>query len=140
MGYVNSKELEACWGRWLRHERQADWESLADGIYKVCLGVATQFHPRTDDEQTDLANHAFCVTMDKIIARKLVFDPGRAPVFNLLTTTVFRILYTYKTTEKRKNARIIRFGRKAFENLSLLEPPGTSIETRRVPFCQVCAR
>jgi len=140
MAYVDTKMLEANWSQCLlthpyhRTNSRRAWKTLSDDVYKICRGVATQFHPQSEDELDELAHHAFAHTMGKIRAGTLTFTPGRAPVFNLLTTAVFRCLYTHKTTEKRKNSKIVKYGRRAFENLSHFNEPQTGrILTCRTP-------
>jgi hypothetical protein len=136
MAYVDTKKLEGCWTKWNQTRSSKSWATLSDDIYKICRGVATQFHPRSDEELLELAHHAFVHVMNRIRQGLLTFTPGRAPVFNLLTTAVFRCLYTYKTTEKRKNRKIIRYGRRAFENLSYFndQPVNGRIIACRTPF------
>lgn len=137
--YVDTKQLEACWGRWNKTSSKEAWRMLSDGVYKICCGVATQFHPQSEDEHLELAHHAFALTMHRIKIGMLAFTPGKAPVFNLLTTAVFRILYSYKTSEKRKSSKIVRYGRRAFENLSLYgEPRSGRIITCRSPLVKHC--
>jgi len=47
-----------------------------------------------EDEQLDLASDALLQVTNKLVSGKLVYMPGRAPVFNLLTTTTYRIMYS----------------------------------------------
>ena len=100
--YVDSKELEEWWAGWLVTDDPYAWEKMSDMIYRICHGIATHFNPRDDEEHTELRHDAFMTTMEKIKLGKLRFDPGRAPVFNLLTTTVFRQLYSKMNKEKRR--------------------------------------
>lgn len=117
MGYVDTKELQQIWTEWNKKNSPRAWEQLSDGVYKICYGVATQFHPQSDDEHSELAHHAFAQTMDKIRDGRLAFIPGKAPVFNLLTTAIFNCLYSLKTSEKRRNNKIVKYGQQALENL-----------------------
>lgn len=105
--YADSAELEAHWARWLaakaRNEDDPEsWRLLQEGIYKICQGVATQFNPKDDDEHLELSHETFMLTIEKIAAGRLVFKPGKAPVFNLLTTTIFRHLYSLKNKQNRR--------------------------------------
>jgi len=77
------------------------WRDLTSMIYKICCGVALNFRPPNDDIKDELIHEAFTHTLIKIRRGKLRFDPGRAPAFNLLTTTIFRIMYSIKNKEKR---------------------------------------
>ena len=99
--YVNSKELEEFWTGWLVTGCDIAWEQMSSMIYRMCEGIATKFNPSSEEEHTEHAHDAFIMTMDKIMRGKLRFDPGRAPVFNLLTTTIFRHLYSKMNKQKR---------------------------------------
>lgn len=100
--YVDSDDLEACWAKWLKEEDTASWEELAGYVYKICEGVAVHFNPKDKEEHAELCHETFVLTIEKIKNRKLVFEPGRAPVFNLLTTTIFRHLYSLKNKDNRR--------------------------------------
>jgi hypothetical protein len=105
--YADSAELERHWARWLAakakdEEDPESWKLLQEGIYKICQGVATQFNPKDDDEHLELSHETFMLTIDKIANGRLVFKPGKAPVFNLLTTTIFRHLYSLKNKQNRR--------------------------------------
>ena len=100
--YVDSDDLEACWAQWLKDENEASWEELTTYVYKICEGVAVHFNPKDKEEHAELAHETFVLTIEKIKNRKLVFEPGRAPVFNLLTTTIFRHLYSLKNKDNRR--------------------------------------
>lgn len=92
--YVDSDELERIWGHWLDTGSSESWERLNLDVYKICHGIVRNFHPKTEEEHTDLAHEAFIITMNKIKSGKLKFVAGKAPVFNLLTTSIFRNLYS----------------------------------------------
>jgi hypothetical protein len=100
--YVDSKALEESWTKWLSDHDDESWDKLLDGIYKICYGVAIHFHPRDEDEHNELAHEAFILTAAKIKDGRLTFTPGKAPVFNLLTTTVFRHLYSKMNKDSRR--------------------------------------
>ena len=100
--YVDSDDLEACWANWLDTEDSDSWEELTGYVYKICKGVAVHFNPKNAEEHDELAHETFVLTIEKIKNRKLVFEPGRAPVFNLLTTTIFRHLYSLKNKDNRR--------------------------------------
>lgn len=80
---------------------QISWDELTAMIYKVCCGVVLNFRPPSGDIRDELIHEAFTHTLTKIQRGRLKFTPGRAPVFNLLTTTIFRIMYSIKNKEKR---------------------------------------
>ncbi len=115
--YVDSKELEEWWAGWLITCDQYAWEKMSSMIYQICHGIATHFNPRDDEEHAELRHDAFMTTMEKIKLGKLRFDPGRAPVFNLLTTTIFRQLYSKMNKEKRRKIHQTKYIQKiAAEN------------------------
>lgn len=116
VGYVDSKELEACWTEWLATGSDDSWGLLLDGIYKICHGVAVKFHPRDDEEHAELAHEAFVPTMLKISDGRLKFEPGRAPVFNLLTTTIFRHLYSKMNKDSRRRRIMLEYRNKLSED------------------------
>ena len=100
--YVDSDDLEACLADWLKTENPQSWEELHGYVYKICNGVAIHFNPKNEEEHMELCHETFVLTIDKIKRRKLIFDAGRAPVFNLLTTTIFRHLYSLKNKDNRR--------------------------------------
>lgn len=75
-------------------EREA-WHKMLEDINSMCSGIATKFHPSNSEELSELTNEAILQVSMKLKNHKLVYTPGRAPVFNLLTTTIFRCLYSY---------------------------------------------
>jgi len=92
--YVDSVELEEWWGGWLETGCVVAWERVGVLVFRICEGVARRFHPRDEDEFCEHVQDAFVVVLDKIGSGRLCFEPGRAPVFNLVTTTVFRVLFS----------------------------------------------
>jgi hypothetical protein len=105
--YVDTNELEKCWAHWLETEDPKSWENLQNDVYKICQGVAVRFNPRDEEEHAELSHHTFVMTIDKIKSRKLIFEPGRAPVFNLLTTTIFRHLYSLMNKNNRRRKLLL---------------------------------
>lgn len=87
----------------LNAETGKSWESMLIDINKMCLGIATRFHQKTTEEMNDLANEALLQVVNKLSSDRLVYTPGRAPVFNLLTTTIHRCMFSIMN--KRKNQR-----------------------------------
>jgi len=100
--YVDSNELEKTWAKWLNTECPKAWESLQQDVYKICQGVAVHFNPRDEEERLDLSHETYVLTIEKIKDKRLVFEPGRAPVFNFLTTTIFRHLYSLMNKRNRR--------------------------------------
>jgi hypothetical protein len=89
------------------HEIPTDesWNRLTSTIYEICRGVSLNFRPPTEDIKNELIHEAYLCILGKIERGKLKFEPGKAPVFNLLTTAIFRVMYSIKNKEKRKRER-----------------------------------
>ena len=85
------------------------WRQLSRSIYKMCLGLSLKFNPSDEDERLDLANEALLQTLTKMEHNKLVYIPGKAPVFNLLTTAIIRIMFSIKNKEKRQRVNQAKF-------------------------------
>lgn len=79
------------------------WHLMLEDINKICAGIATRFKPRTEEEHQELTNDALTQVINKLAHYRLVYKPGLAPVFNLLTTTIHRIMYSIMN--KRKTQR-----------------------------------
>lgn len=107
--YVSSKELEEWWTGWIVTEDDYAWNKLASMIYKMCEGIATKFSPRTHEEHQEHTHDAFYLVLEKIKLGKLKFTPGRAPVFNLLTTTIYRHLYSKMNKETRRKDLMVKY-------------------------------
>lgn len=78
------------------------WHAMLEDIHKICHGIAMKFKPRNEDEHSELTNEAVLQVINKLATYKLVYTPGRAPVFNLLTTTIHRILYSVMNRRKHQ--------------------------------------
>lgn len=87
----------------LEQPTEKSWHAILQDVNNMCNGIATKFNPPSEDEHVELAHDALLQVMKKLFNRKLVFTPGRAPVFNLLTTTIYRCMYSIKN--KCKNQR-----------------------------------
>ena len=73
---------------------EQSWHNMLENIRNICNGISMRFRLRNEDEQADLASDALLQVTNKLVSGKLVYMPGRAPVFNLLTTTTYRIMYS----------------------------------------------
>ena len=113
--YVDSKQLEAHWTNWLQSKDPDSWKFLLEGVYKICHGVAIHFRPQDDEEHREYTHEAFVLTIAKISDGRLKFTPGRAPVFNLLTTTIFRHLYSKMNKDSRRKAVMAELKRQFVE-------------------------
>lgn len=100
--YVDTAVLQANWTKWLDTGDLVAWKALLEGIYKICEGVSVHFNPKDEEEHLDLTHETFTMTIHKIQTGRLKFTPGRAPVFNLLTTTIMRQLYSLKNRDSRR--------------------------------------
>ena len=85
------------------------WHAVLNDINKMCHGIAIRFKQPTEEEQTDLANEALIQVMKKLVAYRLVYTPGRAPVFNLLTTTIHRCMYSIMNKRKTQRNGLQKF-------------------------------
>lgn len=86
------------------------WDLLLSDIYKICMGLTAKFYQPTLEDKTKLANDAMLQVASKLIRGKLNYTPGRAPVFNLLTTTIRRCMYTIvskDSKQKRNSAKYV---------------------------------
>jgi hypothetical protein len=109
MNYCDSTKLEEYWTKWNTSKDESARELLYGLIYQICEGVAKNFKPHSEDELRELTHEAFVLTISKIQDGRLNFTPGRAPVFNLLTTTIFRQLYSLKNRDSRRKRLYERY-------------------------------
>jgi hypothetical protein len=84
----------------LEHPTEESWHAMLRDINNMCQGIATKFNPPSVEEHMELSQEALLHVIDKLTRRKLVFTPGRAPVFNLLTTTIYRCMYSIKNKHR----------------------------------------
>jgi len=92
-----------------RKERvtMASWNDVVCDIYKMCKGISMRFNMPSEEARDELANEAALQVIRKLAAHKLTYTPGLAPVFNLLTTTIYRCIYSALSRDQRRvrNAR-----------------------------------
>jgi hypothetical protein len=84
------------------------WHAMLEDVSKICRGISTKFNLPSEEEQIDLAEDALLQVVNKLIARKLVYTPGRAPVFNLLTTTIHRCMYSIMNKRNKQKQNIFK--------------------------------
>ena len=89
-----------------RTEEQC-WHSLLDDIGQMCRGIVCKFNQPSDEAKANLANEAFLQVASKLKRGKLNYMPGRAPVFNLLTTTIHRCIYSALSKDKRQHRNLV---------------------------------
>lgn len=82
---------------------EQSWHKMLDDINKMCIGIANKFNQPTEEDRNELANEALYQVLRKLTKGKLVYTPGKAPVFNLLTTTIHRCMFSIMN--KRSNQR-----------------------------------
>jgi DNA-directed RNA polymerase specialized sigma24 family protein len=110
--YVDTIDLEEWWMGWIVTGDEYAWDQLANMIYKMCFGISCHFNPSSEEEHQDYSHETFLQTMEKIKLGKLKFIPGKAPVFNLLTTTIMRQLYSKMNKEKRRKTHMFKYAEK----------------------------
>lgn len=76
------------------------WHYMLEDINKMCQGIAIKFNLPSEEEHLDFSNEALLQVTNKLKMRKLVYTPGRAPVFNLLTTTIHRCMFSIMNRRK----------------------------------------
>ena len=126
--YVDSKVLEEYWAGWRETGDERNWDKMTEMLYLICIGKAKTFRPKDDEEHYNLANEAAIKLFEKIRNGKLKFKPtcdGGSPVFNLVTTTIYKLLCSYKNNDKRRKKNHSKYVRvivqdKAPELLSAL--------------------
>jgi hypothetical protein len=85
------------------------WHAMLDDINKMCQGIAVRFKQPSEEEQLELSNEALLQVTNKLVSYKLVYTPGLAPVFNLLTTTIHRCMYSIMNRRKTQRLGMQKF-------------------------------
>ena len=88
---------------------EISWHAMLGDIDKMCQGIAVRFKQPSEEEQLELANEALLQVTNKLISYKLVYTPGLAPVFNLLTTTIHRCMYSIMNRRKTQRQGMQKF-------------------------------
>ena len=85
----------------------SSWQDVLEDIGLMCQGIAMNFNQDSEGARHDLAQEALLQVISKLRRGKLVYIPGKAPVFNLLTTTIHRCMYSIlsRDTRQRQNLR-----------------------------------
>lgn len=76
------------------------WHLMLEDINRMCQGIAIKFNLPSDEEHIDFSHEALLQVMNKLQNKKLIYTPGRAPVFNLLTTTIHRCMFSIMNRRK----------------------------------------
>ena len=90
------------------------WGLMLTDMYHMCQGIATRFNQPSEEERNDLAHEAMHQIASKLTRGKLVYTPGRAPVFSLLTTTIHRCMYSIVNRDNRHK----RYANKLIEDIN----------------------
>jgi hypothetical protein len=96
-------------GYYLEPTTSQSWQNMLQDIAKMCNGVASKFNQQSVEETNNLASEALVQVISKIARGKLKYTPGRAPVFNLLTTTIHRCIYSVLSKDARQKKNFIAF-------------------------------
>lgn len=88
---------------------QVSWNHMTIDINNICNGIATKFKQKSDEEKTELSHETFIQVIQKITRYKLVYVPGVAPVFNLLTTTIYRCMCSIMNRRKSQREGLHKF-------------------------------
>ena len=83
------------------------WHSLLKDIAAMCAGIVCKFNQPSEEAKASLANEAFVQVASKLQRGRLKYMPGRAPVFNLLTTTIHRCIYSALSKDKRQRRNLV---------------------------------
>jgi hypothetical protein len=116
----------------------SSWHAMLEDIRKICDGIVTKFHLRSEEEQLDLAGDAFLQITNKLVSGRLVYMPGRAPVFNLLTTTTYRIIYSILNKKNNQRDNIRKFVDDAAAGI--IPAAGRSVRVPLAPLVSILAR
>lgn len=84
------------------------WAAMINDIDQTCRGISRKFDPWSEEERNNLANEALSQVMVKLKSRKLTYTPGLAPVFNLITTTIYRCMFSIKNRETKQRKCITK--------------------------------
>jgi len=86
---------------------KTSWHAMLHDVSNMCKGIAVKFKQKSDEERDELSHEALAQVIQKMASYKLVYTPGLAPVFNLLTTTIYRCMYSImnKRTSQRNGTQ-----------------------------------
>jgi len=89
-------------GFFLEQPIWTSWDAITRDVNRICTGIAAKFTLPTDDDYKELVSEATAHILGKIDVLKLVYTPGLAPVFNLLTTAIWHSMLS--ALNKKNNA------------------------------------
>jgi hypothetical protein len=114
-GNFTKEQLELR-GYYLEPTMSQSWQAMLQDIAKMCNGIASKFNQQSAEETNNLASEALIQVISKIARGKLKYTPGRAPVFNLLTTTIHRCIYSILSKETRQKKNFAAFADNLIES------------------------
>lgn len=85
------------------------WQNMLVDITNICNGISLKFNLQNNDEYHDLAYAALDQIINKLIRGKLLYIPGKAPVFNLLTTAIHRCMFSILSKNKNQRNHMKKF-------------------------------
>jgi len=85
------------------------WHATLEDIDRMCKGIAKKFKQQSEEEELELSNDAILQITKKLATYKLVYTPGRAPVFNLLTTAIHRCMFSIMNRRKAQRNGLNKF-------------------------------
>ena len=88
----------------LEQPTNVSWDNMNEDILHICQGVARKFL-LTDEDRADLIQETMVQVIRKLRTGRMVYEPGRAPVFNYVTTAVHRCCFSIlaKSARYRKS-------------------------------------
>jgi len=96
-------------GYYLEPTESYAWERLFLEVKKMCEGISRKFSVEPDSRM-EIEQEGLVMVIDKIRNKKIQYEPGLAPVFNFLTTTIHRCIYNHlrKSTRYSKQMHELR--------------------------------
>lgn len=79
---------------------KTSWDLLCIEVQKICEGISRKFSS-DEDIRLEIQQEALTAVINKIKDFKLKFIPGKAPVFNFLTTAIYRCIFNHLRKDKR---------------------------------------
>jgi hypothetical protein len=128
---ITTEQLKAQ-GYYLESPMTQSWQAMLQDIAKMCNGVASKFHQPSAEETNNLASEALVQVISKIARGRLKYTPGKAPVFNLLTTTIHRCIYSILSKDQRQKRNFTAFA----DNLAIEEGGAVRARCSRTYQCR----
>lgn len=92
-------------GYHLEPTTEVAWKLLFLEVQKMCEGISRKFS--TDqDIRMEIEQESLVMVIEKLHQRKVRYTPGLAPVFNFLTTAIYRCIFNHLRKNKRSNSQM----------------------------------